>query len=48
MNILNSLDIGSWYQNIAFYAFLLLLIYLNINLIKYGSKQKGVGSATVN
>ncbi len=45
MDILISLDIGSWYQNIAFYTFLLLLICLNINLIKHSSEQKGIKSA---
>ena len=46
MNIIAALDIGSMYQNIAFYAFLMLLIFLNFNILKYRRKQKELNQAT--
>lgn len=45
MDIISALNIGSIYQNIAFYSFILLLIALNFDLLKYISKQKGYKSA---
>lgn len=38
LTLLSSWSVGSWHQNVAFYAFLLFFILLNMDIIS--SKQK--------
>ena len=40
MDLLSALNIGSFYQNVAFYAFLTLLVCLNFDVLKFRGKQK--------
>ncbi|MGZ3764124.1 MAG: hypothetical protein ACXVB0_00025 [Mucilaginibacter sp.] len=47
MNIIAALSIGSLYQNIAFYTFIMLLVFLNFNLLKYLKLNKRLGSLSV-
>ena len=40
MDIMSMLSVGTWWQNIAFYTFLTLLMSLNFELFRIDSKQK--------
>jgi len=40
MNIIDALNIGSLFQNVAFYTFLSVLLYVIVDNIKYSGKQK--------
>jgi len=42
MNLQAALSVGTIYQNIAFYTFLVLLACLCIELMKHDAKQKKV------
>lgn len=44
MNFLESLSVGTLFQNIAFYSFLFLLLSLNVDVLKLTRKFKGVRS----
>jgi len=48
MNIIEALNIGSLYQNIAFYSIITLLAVVNLDILKYHSKQRGYKSAISN
>jgi hypothetical protein len=48
IDIIAAFDIGSIYQNMAFYGFLLLLASLNFDISKYLGKQKEFKSAAPN
>jgi len=45
MDILSALNIGSFAQNAAFYAFLTLLVCLNFDVLRFRVKQKQLKSA---
>jgi hypothetical protein len=40
MYIVNMLSVGTIYQNIAFYSFLIFLGYLNLGLARHGKELK--------
>jgi hypothetical protein len=44
MDFIAMLSVGSLYQNIAFYTFILFLISLNFDVLRIRSKQKGFKS----
>ena len=48
MDIIEALNIGSLYQNIAFYSIITLLLCLNLDILKYHGKQKSYRSAISN
>jgi len=48
MDIFAALNIGSIYQNIAFYGFLIFLVCINLDVLKYLGKQKQLKSAIHN
>jgi len=48
MNIVNMLSVGTMYQNIAFYSFLILLGCLNFELARHGKELKRFGSINHN
>ena len=40
MHILEALNVGTVFQNVAFYTFLLFLLSLNLDVLKFLRKQK--------
>lgn len=48
MRIVEELNIGTMYQDIAFYTFLCLLVMINFDLLKYSSKTKNISSSIPN
>jgi hypothetical protein len=48
MDIVNMLSVGSIYQNIAFYSFLVFLGYLNLELARHGKQLKRFRSTNPN
>lgn len=44
MGIIEALSIGTLYQNIAFYTFLIFLAVLNFDLLKHSAKHKTVSA----
>ena len=40
LRLLSCLSVGSWYQNIAFYVFMVFFIYLNLNIISARAKTR--------
>ncbi len=40
LKLLSSLSVGSWYQNIAFYVFMVFFIYLNLDIISARAKTR--------
>ena len=44
MDIRTALSVGTTFQNIAFYTFLVLLACLCIELLKYDAKRKKFGT----
>jgi len=43
MTFINAFDIGSFYQNVAFYAFLIAIMYINVLLLRTSKRQKTTG-----
>lgn len=48
MRIMEELNIGTIYQDIAFYIFLCLLVMINFDLLKYSSNNKNISSPIPN
>jgi hypothetical protein len=40
LKLLSSLSVGSWYQNVSFYAFMVFFIYLNLDIISARAKTE--------
>ena len=43
MTFINAFNIGSVYQNMAFYAFLAAIMYVNILLLRTNKKRRTTG-----
>ncbi|MDB5137755.1 MAG: hypothetical protein JWP37_4358 [Mucilaginibacter sp.] len=48
MALISALDIGSFYQNLAFYTFLALLMCINLDTFKQKNKQKSFNAPLSN
>jgi hypothetical protein len=48
MALISALDIGSFYQNLAFYTFLALLMCLNLDIFKQKNEQRSLDAPLSN